>query len=88
MGFFGSLFKTEELNADPQQQALAKALINAVENNGGFASREIFDILHSNGWSRRDQGNRLVHAASMAKVWRADLYPKVKELSHSLYMSL
>lgn len=88
MGFFGSLFQTGRLNSDPQQQALAKALIDAVENNRGLASEEIFTILFSNGWSRKDQGNRLVHAASMTKVWRADLYPKVRELAKSLYTNL
>lgn len=87
MGFFGSLFSTGKLNADPRQQALAKALVDAVEKNNGFATREIFELLHSNGWSRSEQGNRLVHAASMTKVWRADLYPRVKELAHSLYTS-
>lgn len=88
MGFFGQLFQTGKLNADPRQQALAEALINSVENNHGMATREIFSVLHSNGWSRSEQGNRLVHAASMTKVWRADLYPQVKALAHDLYTSL
>ncbi len=75
MGFFSFLFRTGKLNEDPEQQALAKALINAVENNRGFATNEIFQILTRNGWSRSEMGNRLTHACSMTRVWRADLYP-------------
>jgi hypothetical protein len=88
MGFLSSLFQTGKLNSDPQQQALAQALLHAVEQNRGFATREIFNVLHSNGWSRSEQGNRLVHAASMTKIWRPDLYPQTKALAQSLYTSL
>lgn len=88
MGFFSSLFQTSKLNADPEQQALAKALVDSVENNKGFATREVFEILTRNGWSRSEQGNRLTHACSMTKVWRADLYPQVSQLTKQLYLSL
>jgi hypothetical protein len=88
MGFFGSLFGINKLNADPKQQELAQALISAVEQHRGFATREIFYILCSNGWSRSEQGNRLAHAASMVKVMRADIYPQAKKLTRDLYVSL
>lgn len=88
MGFFGALFGTSKLNEDPKQQALAKELLNCVENNRGFATNKLFELLHANGWSRSEQGNRLIHAASMTKIWRADLFPDVKKLAQSLYVSL
>lgn len=88
MGFFSSLFQTGKLNSDPEQQALARALLDSVENNHGHAKREIFEILVRNGWSRSEQGNRLTHACSMTKVWRPDLYPQVAKLAKALYLSL
>lgn len=88
MGFFSSLFQTGKLNADPEQQALANALIDSVVNRRGLASKEIFEILSRNRWSRSEQGNRLTHACSMTKVWRPDLYPQVAKLSKDLYMAL
>jgi len=85
MGFLSMLFRTGKLNADPEQQALAAAMIDSVENNRGFATRVIFEILVRNNWSPSEQRNRIAHAASMVKVYRADLYPKVKEMARHLY---
>jgi hypothetical protein len=42
MGFLGSLFRTGKLNADLEQQALARALMDSVEHNRGFAKEEVF----------------------------------------------
>ena len=79
MGFLGSLFRTGKLNADLEQQALARA------HNRGFAKEEVFKILARNRWSRSEQRNRLAHAASMSKISRADLYPRITELAKDLY---
>ena len=85
MGFLGSLFRTGKLNADLEQQALARALIDSVEHNRGFAKEEVFKILARNRWSRSEQRNRLAHAASISKISRADLYPRITELAKDLY---
>lgn len=83
-GLFSALFRTKKLNADPNQQALAQALLDSVENNGGHATREVFNILTENGWSRSEASTRLAHATSMTRVWRADLHPRVAKLTTSL----
>lgn len=88
MGFLKNLFQVGKLNADPEQQALAKALVESVENNGGSLTREVFEILTRNDWSRSEQGNRLTHACSMTKVWRPDLYPRISKIAKGLYLSL
>ena len=56
MGLFSAIFGINKLNADPAQQRLARALIDAVDNNRGSATAEIFSALHGHGWSLKEQG--------------------------------
>jgi hypothetical protein len=86
--WFTALFGLHNLDADPLQQELAEALVRFVNGHGGpIASGRLETILTTNGWSRSEQRNRLAHAASMVKVWRADLYPQVREVVHTLMMA-
>lgn len=86
MGFLKFAFGVGKYNADPAQQKLAQMIIDAVE--GTERPAKILDYVLSQGWSRSDQGNRLTHALSMVKVFRADLYPEAKKMCHDIYVVL
>jgi hypothetical protein len=86
MGFLSHLFGSSRLNADPVQQKLAGIIIEVAE--GRQHPTDIVLFLQEQGWSRSDQGNRLTHALSMVKVFRADLYPDAKEIGRQSYIAL
>ena len=86
MGFLKYVFNTTKWNADPTQQRLAQLIIDVAE--GCEDGTDIFVFVKSQGWSRSDQGNRLTHALSMAKVFRGDLYPEAKEICRLVYVAL
>jgi hypothetical protein len=80
MGFWGTLFNTGKLNADPSQRSLAQLLIDGAEGVG-FGGMMIENYIDEQGWSRTEAENRLIHALSMVKVWRPDLYAEAKKIS-------
>jgi hypothetical protein len=84
MGFFSSLFGASQLNADPVQQELADLIIDVAERRKH--ANDILTFFDRQGWNRSDRGNRLTHALSMTKVWRADLYPTAKEICRQIYV--
>jgi hypothetical protein len=86
MGFFSYLFNINKQNADPIQQKLAEMIIAAVERRANPG--DILTFLLSNGWSNSEQGNRLTHALSMVRVFRADLYPRAQEMVRQIYVML
>jgi len=86
MGFLSNLFRTNKLNADPIQQELAKLIIDVTE--GRRYETEILSFVHHQGWSRSEQGHRLTHAASMVRVWRAELFARANEICRRTYVSL
>jgi hypothetical protein len=86
MGLFSALFRVKEMNADPDQQALAQLFIDVVERRKTWAAITFF--LTKGEWSRSEQRNRVAHSISMVRVWRADLYPKAKELGELIYTSI
>lgn len=83
MGFLSSLFGTNKLNADPDQQALSQLFIDVAERRKH--ANDILGFLMNKQWSRSEKGNRIIHAISMVKVFRADLYPRVKEIGETMY---
>ena len=86
MGFLQSLFGNKNMNADPDQQALTQLFIDAVQDESRIG--EIVDFLVDHGWSRTDAGNRVVHALSVVKISRPDLYPRAKTIGEAIYVSL
>ena len=86
MGFLSYLFNISKRNADPIQQKLAEMIIAAVERRTNPS--DILTFLLSHGWSSSEQGNRLTHALSMVRVFRADLYPRAQEMVRQIYVML
>src|ERR1700719_2688625 len=85
MGLFGMLFGVNKMNADPDQQELAKLFIECVGRPlGGI---EIRSWLAKKHWSNSEASNRVTHALSMVKVWRSDLYPAAKRIGYDVYMN-
>jgi hypothetical protein len=83
MGFFSSLFQTSKLNSDPDQQALAQLFIDVAESRKH--SNDILNFFRTKTYTPSEAGNRVVHALSMVKVFRADLYPKAKKIGEMVY---
>lgn len=87
------LLKTTEWNADPIQQKLARTLAISAQaelsGDAAVAARTMVDavtILNSNGWSRSEAGNRLVHAVSLVKIQAPKkVYQQAKSLGERLY---
>jgi hypothetical protein len=84
MGFLSYLFNISKRNADPIQQKLAEMIIAAVDRRTNPG--DILTFLLSHGWSSSEQGNRLTHALSMVRVFRADLYPRAQEMIRQIYV--
>lgn len=85
-GLLKYLFGLGKLDADPAQQQLAQLIIEVLERRCNF--NDVLGFLLSHGGSRSDQGDRLVHAASIVRVWRADLYSAAKLLCRDIYCML
>ena len=85
-GYLKYFFGFSKYASDPAQQELASLIIDAVEHRR--RSNDILHFLLSHGWTRADQGNRLVHAANLVRVMRADLFPSAKKLCKDIYMML
>ena len=83
MGFWGMLFNTSKLNSDPNQQELANLLIDAA--SGKKKDYDVMNFLVKQPWSLSEGGNRIVHALSMVKVRRPDLYPEAKRIGQIFY---
>jgi hypothetical protein len=65
MGFLRSLFSVKKMNADPDQQRLARLFIDAAEN-GEIVNLTNFII--EQPWSPSDTRNRISHALSIVKI--------------------
>jgi hypothetical protein len=78
MGFFSYILNINKRNADPIQQKMAQMIIDVVEDRQHPV--EIIRFVQSQGWGRSDQIERLTHALSMVRVFRADLYPQAQEI--------
>jgi hypothetical protein len=85
-GLFKRVFGVRKMNADPNQQALAQMLIEVVEGEKNPGDVSIF--LAKKGWPRAEAGDRLVHALSMIKIFRPDLYPSARFVSKEIFISL
>lgn len=86
MNFLKALFSTPALNNDPKQRELADLIVGVVDEGKHISS--IFDYLEFQGWPRNEAGNRVTHAVSMLKVYRADIYPQCKTLGVEIYKVL
>ena len=77
MGFFRSLFRAGELNANPIQQELADLLI---EGCGGVFSGDVLirSLVLEQNWSRAEEEDRIYNAVTIAGTKRPDLYPELK----------
>lgn len=84
MGFFRALFGTKKWNADPNQQALAQLFIDVAESKKHSNDIIRFFKQHHE-WRPSEMGNRVVHALSMVKVFRPDLYPRAKQIGEMIY---
>ncbi len=86
MGFFGSLFGISKMNADPDQQKLARLLIEASED--GRKHSDLVRFLIAQPWSPSDTRNRITHALSIVKVSSVpDTYAKAKSIGMDLYQA-
>ena len=85
MSFFGMLFNINKYNGDPFQQEISQGLIDMVE--GKSTAQELRSWMSMQGWPPSEARNRLTHALSMVKVFRADLYPEAKRQGMQIYMS-
>jgi hypothetical protein len=78
VGFFRYIFSINKLNADRHQQALAQLFIDYAERRKPW--EDIFAFLEERRWLRDEREHRIVHALSMVRVARVDLYQTAKEL--------
>jgi len=85
MGFFQKFFQTKRMNADPEQQALAELLIDHAE--GPLVKIVVMNWLEEKGWPNSEAGDRLIHALSMVKIARPDVYIAAKAAAHDIYVN-
>ena len=83
MGFLSAIFGASRMNADPDQQRLARMLIEAVEQgkNGEFLNWFV-----RQPWSPSETRTRLAHAVSITKISSIpETYQSVKSLAGELH---
>lgn len=86
MGFLSSLFGVTKMNADPDQQAFAKLLIEATEDSGKY--NELIRWLVKQPWSPSETRTRITHALSIVKIASVpDIYAKAKQIGYDLNMA-
>jgi hypothetical protein len=70
MGLFGSLFGVSKMNADPDQQHLARMFIEAAESGDMRKHVELTNWLIKQPWNASETRNRISHALSIVKISR------------------
>jgi hypothetical protein len=89
MGFFGALFGISKLNADPDQQRIARLLIEAVETEDREKLVEVSNLIRQRPWSGSETRNRVAHAVSIAKVSSVpETYTRVKKIGELLHKNI
>lgn len=85
MGFLKSLFSVGKMNADPDQQRLARLLIEAAESDSHV---ELVNWIIVQPWKPSELRTRLAHAVSIAKLSSVpSTYEAVKEIARDLHNS-
>ncbi|HJZ44585.1 MAG TPA: hypothetical protein VJ233_12750 [Hyphomicrobiaceae bacterium] len=95
MGFFSLLFRTGQLNDDPNQKALANILLEAgIYQSSVYMKgkplnfKEVMKIVDEAGWSNKEAANRFIHAASMIKpIADEATFLAAKDEAKRLYMT-
>ena len=78
MGKFDLLRRTKRLDADPVQQQLASAIIEAAEGTIDNAAVQTF--VTSQSWDQFEAEHRIFHAVALVKELRPDLYARAKAI--------
>jgi hypothetical protein len=84
MGFLSSLFGIGKMNADPDQQRLARMLIEAAEDSSKHV--DLVNWIIRQPWRASETRTRLAHATSIAKISSIPAtYARVKEIARELH---
>jgi hypothetical protein len=83
MGLFGSLFKVTRMNADPDQQHLARLFVEAAENGRHV---QLMNWVINQPWNGRETRTRIAHALSIVKVaFLPATYARAREIGRPLF---
>jgi hypothetical protein len=88
MGLMSVLIGTRRsANVDAlEQHVLTQLLIDVAE--GRKSENDLKSFFLRNAWSKPGAGKRVVHALRKAKLQRADLYPRIRDIVDPIYMAL
>jgi hypothetical protein len=81
---FWWIAKTKSQNADPDQQLLARLLIEAAETDAGHT--QLIDWLIKKPWSAKETRKRLIHAMTVVKISSVPAtFEKAKQIAKDLH---